>query len=58
MGRLFLIGALLLGGYVYLNDSGSINISASSGSGSGKGGAGFSTYTGASSKIVGSVSGN
>ena len=57
MGRLFLIGALLLGAYMYLNDSGSIRLS-SSGGGSGKGGAGFSTYTGASGKITGAVTGN
>ena len=57
MGRLFLIGALLLGAYMYLNDSGSIRLS-SSGGGSGKGGAGFSTYAGASGKITGAVTGN
>jgi len=56
MGRLLLIGALLAGGYFYLNDNAPMRLS-SSGGGSGKGGAGFSTYTGASSKIVGAVSG-
>jgi len=56
MGRLFVIGALLAGAYLYLNDNAPMRLS-SGGGGSGKGGAGFSTYTGASSKIVGAVSG-
>lgn len=55
MGRLFLIGALLAGAYFYFEGNGPMRLSSSGGIG--KGGAGFSTYTGASGKIVGAVAG-
>ena len=52
MGRLFVIGGLLIAAYMVLNDNGSIRISGGPGGG---GGGGFSTYSGASAPAISGI---